>query len=358
MTDSATHPGSSLKLRRAGPDDDQAMRALVAASFPSNPKVRADMTRWQWWENPFGETLAWVWEDAGDIVAQYVAFCAPGWIAGRRTTVTLGVDAAVAPDYQGRRLFSPLSEALYADSISRGWPLYAYPNEQSWKGISRAGWIEVSTPAIYVLIRPGGARWLTSRLKLPAAMSPVTGLAAGVAFRPRKPKGGSHVAAVLSSSPPDGIEELWKAVASAEESGLARGADWWRWRYDAHPDKPYRFIEVRHDGQLVGTAAVVIREELGGRFVCLLELLARDYDAARAIVVAISDGAVGDSDGIALTATRGSRLESLARATGLRRVPRRFQHRPIRFGVVPEPDVVPDPTALRWATSWGDLDHT
>ena len=352
-----THPRGPLKLRRAGFDDDQSMRALVAASFPGNPKVSADMTRWQWWENPFGETLAWVWEDDGSIVAQYVAFCAPGWIAGKRTTVTLGVDAAVDPAYQGRRLFTPLSEALYADSVARGWPLYAYPNEQSWKGISRAGWIEVSRPSVYVLIRPGGARWLASRLKLPAAVSPAIGMAARVGFRPRKPKGGPHAVAVLSS-PPQDVEELWTAVASAEESGLERGANWWHWRYDAHPDKPYRFIEARRGGQLAGAAAVVTREELGGRFICLLELLARDDDSARAVVAAIAGGSVGESDGIALTATRGSRLESLARVAGLRKVPGRLQHRPIRFGVVPQPDVVPDPTALRWATSWGDLDHT
>jgi hypothetical protein len=27
------------------------------------------------------------------------------------------------------------------------------------------------------------------------------------------------------------------------------------------------------------------------------------------------------------------------------------------FGVVPHPELLPDPTAVSWSTSWGDLDH-
>lgn len=344
-----------LVLRRAGPADDEAMRALLGAAFPNNPKTRTAMTRWQWWDNPFGETLAWVWDDGGEIVAQYVAICAPGWIEGRALTVTLGIDAAVAPAYQGRRLFTPLSQTLYEDSLVRGMPLYAYPNEQSWRGIARAGWVPVSTPSVYVFVLPGGARWLASRLSLPATVAPPLGLAARALFRSRRRSRALEVE--LTSLPPADLDSLWLASPASQASGIARGARWWQWRYDQHPDRPYQYVAVREHGVLAAAAAVGRREELGGRFLCILDLLAVRDDAARAVVNALADGLLGEADGVALTATPGSGLAGHARHMGLRRVPKRLQHRDIRFGVVPHPTIVAHPASLSWWTAWGDLDH-
>lgn len=341
---------SDLRLRAAGRDDDASMRALNAAAFDANPKTRAELTRWQWWDNPFGPTLAWVWDDDGAIVAQYVAYCLPGRLHGQPVTFSLGVDAAIAPSHQGRRLFTPLAEALYADATARDLPLIAYPNEQSVRGIARAGWQEVAALDLHLLVLDDA--WLAARLHLPRAAASVLRRAA---FRPVRTPPGTSVAVL--DDPPEGIDDLWARTADPARSGVVRHAAWWRWRYAQHPDRPYRFLAVGSAGGLRAVAAVRTRTDLGGRFHCLLELVADDPAAAAAIVAALADGIVGPADGVALTAMPGSPLARVAGQCGLRRPPRRLMPRPIHFGVVPHPRLVPDPRALAWSTSWGDLDH-
>jgi hypothetical protein len=341
---------SELLLRPAGPEDDEAMRALNAAAFDANPKTRPEITRWQWWDNPFGSPLAWVWDDEGEIVAQYVAYCLPGRLAGQPITFTLGVDAAIAPSHQGRRLFTPLAEALYADANRRDMPMIAYPNEQSVRGIARAGWQEVAALDVHLLVIDDA--WLAGKLHLPRAAAHLARRAVFHTSRAAR----SSILQVLDD-PPDGIDELWARVADPDGSGVARHGDWWRWRYAQHPDRPYRFLAVETEGGLRGAAVVRSRTDLGGRFLCLLELLADDPTAAAAIVAALADGIAGPADGVALTAMPGSHLARMARQAGLRRPPSRLLPRPIHFGVVPHPRLLPDPGALAWSTSWGDLDH-
>jgi predicted N-acetyltransferase YhbS len=342
-----------LVLREAGPADDAGLRRLNELAFPNNPKARADLTRWQYWENPFGPTVALVWDDGGEVVAQYVACCVPGRLGGRDATLTIGIDAAVHPDHQGRRLFTPLSEALYATVTQRDRPLIAYPNEQSVRGIARAGWTEVANLRVRVL--PMDPTWLSERFHLPrTAIRAATRLATTRRGQGRARR--SHEVSI-EYDPREAADALWERTADTQPWSIAKHADWWRWRYLDHPDHPYRFVVARRAGELRGVAAVRRREDLGGRFHCLLELMASDRLAAAALVRAIGDGALGPADGVAITAVPGSRSDHLAAAAGMLAPPRRLLERPIHFGVVPHPTLIPDPTAVSWSTSWGDLDH-
>jgi predicted N-acetyltransferase YhbS len=343
-------PGDGLVLRRADASEDAAIRRLNDAAFPDNPKTRADIVRWQWWDNPFGETLVWVWEDDGEVIAQYVAFCMPGLIGGRPCTLTNGVDAAVDPRYQGRGLFKPLSRALYDDCVAHDSPLLAYvSNPIAVRGISGAGWQEVAR--LRVLVLPLDDGWLGRRFHLPR---PLAAAARHTAFRQRS-AGGLRAAVV--DAPPDDIDTLWAAVAPRIPNGVARHGEWWRWRYAGHPDQPYRYLEVRRGGRLEAAAVTLPREDFGGRFHYVLELLATDDAAARAIVAAVANGEVGPADGVALTAVPGSEHERTALAAGFRRLPVRLEPKPLHFGVVPHPTLAPAPASLQWSTSWGDLDH-
>jgi hypothetical protein len=82
-----------------------------------------------------------------------------------------------------------------------------------------------------------------------------------------------------------------------------------------------------------------------------------DSHAAWAIVDAIERGALGPADAVALTAMPRSHLDRLAGDAGMLAPPQRVLERPIHFGLVPHPTLVPDPAAVGWSTSWGDLDH-
>src|SRR5207302_1847546 len=162
--------------------------------------ARAEILRWQYWDNPFAAPVSWVWQDGGRIVAHYCGMPVPILFAGRAAVGAVGVDAATAPSHRGQGLFERLARAGYDD-------------------------------------------------------------------------GGRH--------------------------GVRRDEAWWRWRYAERPGPPYRYFEVRDADRLQGAAAAVVREDFGGRFVFLLELLAADRWAARSVLAAVAEQTVGDASGVA-----------------------------------------------------------
>jgi GNAT superfamily N-acetyltransferase len=341
--------GDGLVLRAAGPDEDAALRAVIAASFPDNPKTRAEITRWQYWDNPFGPTRVWVWDDGGQVVAQYAAYPVPVVLEGRRTIAGIGVDAAVAPTHQGRGLFTPLSKALYADAGAYGMPVtICYPNVNSTTGITKAGWVPVAR--LRTLVLPFDDRWLAGRFSVPA---PVARGVRAAAFRIPSP---GRLRAEEVGGPPEGLDVLWEEVAPTVANGVVRDAAWWRWRYSARPDSPYRFFAVHRGGRLVGAAVTLARDAFGGRFLNVLELLTADVQAARALTAALA-GAADDAVGAALVAVPGSPLDRLAPRAGFRRLPQRLEPKALMFGAVPNDAAAPDPAALSWSVAWGDLDH-
>jgi GNAT superfamily N-acetyltransferase len=343
-----------LVLRAAGPEEDAGIRAVIGEAFPDNPKRRAEITRWQYWDNPFGSTRAWVWDDGGRIVATYIGYPLPVLLAGRPSTAAIGVDAAVLPSHQGRGLFVPLSRALYDDCGAHGMPVtICYPNANSTAGISKAGWRPVARLRTHVLALDDA--WLAERFSVPR---PVARLARAGAFRVR-PAG--ELVAQEVAGPPEDLDALWAQVAPTVTYGVVRDGAWWRWRYAAHPDAPYRCYEVRRGGVLVGAAVTLAREAFGGTFLHVLELLTVEVEAARALTRAIAAGA-GGAVGAALVAVPGSGLDRLAPRAGFRRLPQRLEPKPLMFGAVPNAGVpagsaVPDPAAVPWSVAWGDLDH-
>jgi hypothetical protein len=343
-------PAGDLVLREAGPEDDAGMRAVIAAAFPDNPKRREEITAWQYWANPFGRSCAWVWEDQGRIVATYTAYPMPAVLDGRRALVGNGVDAAVDPSYQGRRLFEPLARALYAGSAEAGMAVTMcfINNPLAIRGTTKAGWLEVGRLAVWVLAVDDA--WLGRRLHVPA---PVAGVGRRLVWRVGRGKSACQDDAI-----PSGLDDLWDR-AGGVTTGVVRGQAWWDWRYGRHPDHPYRYLALERGGTLAGAAVATVREAFGGTFVYLLELVAEDAPAARALARAASSYAssVGAA-GVAVIGLPGSRLEQRARDAGFRRVPARMDPKPTSFGAVPN-----DGTTwahlrdLQWSVSWGDLDH-
>jgi hypothetical protein len=338
-------------LREATQADDAGIRAVIAAAFPDNPKRRAEITAWQYWGNPFGPTCAWVWEDDGRIVATYTAFPMPAVLDGRPALAGNGVDAAVDPEYQGRRLFEPLARALYAGSAQAGMEvtLCFINNPLAIRGTTKAGWLQVGTLGVWVL--PVDDAWLGHRLHLPAALA---GLGRRVVWRT-----GRGPAAPGSDEVPGGLDELW-ARAGGVTTGVVRNQAWWDWRYGGHPDRPYRFFTVQQGGgRLSGAAAVTMRDAFGGTFAYLLELIADGPDEARALVRGAADHARSlGAAGVGLMGVPGSRLAVRAREAGLVRVPARMDPKPTSFGAVPNDGTTwSHLQSLPWSISWGDLDH-
>ncbi|MFA5787337.1 MAG: GNAT family N-acetyltransferase [Actinomycetota bacterium] len=337
-----------LVLRPSGEHEAEAIRAVIAESFPDNPKSDEAILRWQYWRNPFGPSPCWVWDDGGRVVGHYTGIPVPILFDSRPATAAIGVDAAIAPTHQGRRLFESLARALYTDCGRHGMPVtICYPNSESVRGISRAGWREVDQLATYVL--PLDEGWMAERFHLPRLVASV---ARRLAFR--MPESGSKGRKV--DGPPEGLDGLWSRASCFVTYGIIRDAAWWRWRYSERPGSAYRYYEVREEGRLKGAAAVTEREAFGGRFVYVLEFEALEPETAVGLARAIAADS-GNAVALALATRAGTRLAGLASSAGFRRLPRRLEPKPLRFGVVDNLGEHPDVAAAPWCTAWGDLDH-
>jgi hypothetical protein len=330
-------------LREATADDDEAVAALIGEAFPGNPKASLDVLRWQYRANPFGRTVGRVWEDEGRIVAHYAAFPMPYLLDGAPAVGANAVDAAVAPSHQGRRLFTPMATALYEGCALAGMPVavcYA-SNPIAMQGVARAGvdW----RPRLRTLVLAVDDAWLRRRFHLPG------GLVRRVAFGLGRGPAGEEVDGL-----PVGIDGLWAQVRREVRNGVDRGEAWCRWRYEASPVGGYRYVEVRRGGALVGLAVVLVKDDFGGRFACLLELQAADADAGRSVLRAVA--AVDGISGVATVAVEGGPLHRLATASGLRTLPRRLEPKGgAWYGLVDT--VAGRPLTGPWHVGWGDMDH-
>lgn len=341
---------SAPVLRRAGPADDAAIRRLLALAYPDNVKAAAAFTRWQYWDNPFGATISWVWASDGEVLAHWAAVPVPLVLDGRAVIGAKGVDVATHPDHRGRGLFSRLAQRLTASLAEEGVPaLLSHPNPASLAGMTGAGLASVARVPVYAL--PVDDAWLGRRLRLPAP-------AAAVARRLVFPAAPARETAQRLASFPDDVGALWDEVSHSVAWGVRRDASWWRWRYAQRPERPYVFHVLRRGDRLAGVAVTAVREVFGGRFLSVLELLALDPVAAGALTASMCAAARDDAAvGVVLATTHWSRTAALARSAGFRRVPRVLEPRPLRF-LVAAPGG--DSRALarrRWAMSWGDLDH-
>lgn len=349
-----------LKLRAAGPQDSGAIRAVLAGSFSGNPKARAEIMDWQYWDNPFGPPCSWVAEADGEVVAHYAGIRYPGVIRGERVSLGLGVDAATDPAYRGLGLFEQLARAVYLGCGQAGMPVtYCLPNPNSLRGFQKAGGQDLG--GARVLVAPLDPEWLSGRFHLPRPLAAAITRAFG-AGRPvpgRSTGASSRGTAGMVEQPPLGLDDLWADLAAAHGNGVARSDAWWRWRYHRRPDNPYLLVESRRHGRLVGAAAALARDDLGGTFLCILELLAADARAARDLVGFLARTAAGPlgAVGLATTALPGTPLYRRARQAGLRLLPRRFQPQPLHVGLVDNEARLPGLAGERWSLAWGDLDH-
>lgn len=334
-------------LRRGAREDTEQICALLRRCFPDNPKGRREVYDWQYWDNPFGPPSVWVWADGERIVGHYGAVAYPARLAGRPGVLGIGIDAAVDPDHQGRRLFGRLADALYTRALAEGMDaMVGYPNDNSVRGATSQGWHELGLLRASVLpLRP---QWLARRTGVPAPV-----VAPALALLGRRSRVAAGAEQTRQTGSVEDADDLWAQVSHELHSGVVRDARWLRWRYLDRPGPtPYRVFEARRDGRTTALAVTTEQEQQGGTFTYLLELLATDDRAARAVVGRVAADSPG-SDGLVLATLRGTALARRAVRAGLLPVPQRLEDKRLHFGVMrggPE-------LHQGWSLAWGDLDH-
>ena len=298
--------------------------------------------QWQYWDNPYGPADSLAWVENGVVVCHCASLPVPIRTKRHARLGVISVDAATAPTHRGRHLYQQLLEESVRAGRERELGICLY--FETIEGPAKL-W-DVAKVRLEPFILPLDLKWLAQRIRLPRHLS--TALRVVV----RTPPAGD---ACEVADVPEGLDDLWSATHAAGEWTVVKDEAWWRWRFGAHPYGVYRFFELR-DGDTLRGAAVTRPRQLGDRPVeYLVELLARDDAAARALV-----GLIGQSTpeavAIVARATSASPLVRWIRTAGFRRVPDRFE--PKHPWVTWWPALVEFAASesIPWAITLGDSD--
>ena len=340
-------------LRAATPEDDEGIARCIGEAFPGNPKARARRAAVAVPGQPVRPSPGWVWDDDGRIVAHYTAFPMPYLLDGAPARAGNAVDAAVVPSHQGRRLFTPLADALYADCAAAELPValcYA-SNPVAMRGVARAGvhWM----PRLRTVVLATDPAWLGRRFHVPPAAGELVrragfSLGRGAGGRGGRRRAGGRGGAVAA----DG-----RAGRHPQRDRPGRGVVALALRRLAARAVPRRSPCGARSGAWRRAAVVTVREDFGGRFGYLLELLADDADAAAAVLLRgrrLGHGPVGAGDD--------RRRRRAAAPAGHRRrhahaaPPARAEGR-AWFGFVDTDGRRTNLVDESWHVGWGDMDH-
>ena len=353
----STSSDASVTVRLGGPDDDEAIAALLASGNPGNPKADLDVLRWQYRSEVYGPTLTVVAEDDGEIVGHYSAITLPVHVDGREVTALRGVDIVTAVSHRRRGVFRRVAEHLRDAARDIGAEvLISTPNDQSIGTLSSLGWVHVGDPRVMVIVTDGRA--LAARA--PGLMPVPLGVAAtkllGARVSRRQSDGVTDVSGTVPDDLPEDLSKLSPFVVPA--NGVRHGHRWWEWRYRDHPHHPYRFVTFRRQGHLAGVGVVSIRDDEVGPVLQLLDVFAEDSHAVRSVTYAATRLARDlDLGAVVAAALAGSELHHLMKAAGFVTIPRRWQPRPIHVAAIDLSGGHQELASRTWAFSLGDQDH-
>lgn len=322
---------SQLTLRRAGPEDGAALREFLARIFPNNSKLDPAIMQWQYWDNPFGEAISYIFEDRGRIVAHNSHVPVPMKLGSERGMGLVGVDAATDPGYRGKGLHKELRAAGHEEARRLNYRVSMFfPSRGSMiPRYSRTG-AEVPGGQFRIFLWP---RLLPRRPALTR----------------------SHSVGVPSEVPgaPEGLDELWSRLERDYPNTVVGTQAWWDYRYEARPGSEYRFFCIRDQGVLLAAAVTVIRSAYRGRFAQMLDFLAADAAAATTLTKYILKSHP-EASGIAMSALPGSPPARLLRAAGLWMLPNRLDS---RRQAVEIRDLSGQKVNLNsWSVTWGHMD--
>jgi hypothetical protein len=277
---------------------------------------------------------AFVVADAGERLAgQYATVPVRLQHAGSVVPALMSIQTATDPEFQRQGILSALAEDLYDRTRERTPVVFGFPNPAVAPArYGRLGWVE---------LRP-----------FPLLGRPLAGL-------PLSLPGREPVSTFESFGP--WADELWGTLAPELGTCAVRDAAYLNWRFR---DAPYEYerYAVERDGAIVAFAILGFARSRGRRVAYLMELMARQHDAAAArSLIAHCTRAAGRAGAraIATIAThRHPHRRALLRA-GLIPLPRRLRSS-FSFGVRHNgPGAVPNQLFHidDWYLSPADLDY-
>jgi GNAT superfamily N-acetyltransferase len=318
--------------------------SLGEGSIPRN----RDFWDWKHAANPFGTSPALV-AVSGDRIIGLRMFMRWKWMSGDQEVMAVrAVDTATHPDWQGRGIFTRLTQALVERMRSEGVAfVFNTPNDMSRPGYLKMGWTQVGRISVWLLVRR------------PARLLKVALTQGGRASSPDQDptNEGIFFSPVRGLLDEPELTALLKQEPSADRRlRTPRSKDYLKWRYSDIPGFRYS-ASWRWDRK--GRAAIVfhLRRRGNARELRICEILVGSQPGSIKIVRDLIRHAArkAGADYVAAISTAGTAERAVLWSAGFLPAP----HMGPTFTVksVAPPTDIPDPRSRSsWRLGLGDLE--
>ena len=283
-----------IHIRLYEPGDEEQLLALHRKVL--NTPWSSEFWRWLYLDNPAGKAAVVVAEDQGRIVGHLAYFPLRMQWQGQPFIGSKSVQAMVDPEYQGRGLFTRITNEHLLRAQAGGIPLtYACPNERSYGPlVHKVGYHNISQGlnddgsmrqprGIPLLVRPLVPSAIVStvihrpelqRLALPAVKT---------VSRFMWP---DHVSSTRSSTVEEvsTIDErfdmLWQAAAKDYSLCTIRDRQFLHWRYTQNPEHDHFILAASERDSLRGYVVGGTDKLMGLKAGFIVDILARSHDYA------------------------------------------------------------------------------
>jgi hypothetical protein len=256
------------KTRDGGPADMDAILALRRRAFGDvDPvKLRPDVWRWTFVDNPAGAGYIRLADHDGLVVGQYAAIPTRFRVGGAQATertFAMSCDTMTDPDYQKQGIFVTLARELNAGIADRHGvtTVFGFPNDSSHPGfVGKLGWFDVHVFPLRV--KPIQSRRMLQRYLGSRTLSAALGAVADRAYRVVTPRVREPRRCRIEPLArfDERFDALWARHAGLARVIQVRDRAFLDWRYFGVPHYEYRPFAVHVNGQLEGYFVVRVLE--------------------------------------------------------------------------------------------------
>jgi hypothetical protein len=281
----ADEPVAKLTPRPFREGDEGAVIEMFRVVF--GRELSLEEWRWRYRGGPHGPAHIYVLESETGLVGHGAFVPGEAWVQGERLRVAYGDAMMVLPEYRGVGAAGLLIRTIHGSE--HGFDLnIGHTNKRSTRVMTQnTGTVALGHTRLWIRRHTCNRKWL-SPLRNAAALAQ-RGYA-GVAVR-LEPSGRIEELEHLGPE----IDALAVESATFAPCIRIRSAADLRWRWVEHPHEHWRIRGARErGGRLQGLIVFGVRQTSDGPEGVIVDVLARDYDTTRALVVDASEALFDD----------------------------------------------------------------
>ena len=212
---------------------------------------------WQYFSNPSGDAIIKIAKnDAGEIVGQYVLLPMDVKAFDKTIRATLSLNTLTRDDYQGKGIFTALSEMAFSTCQDENYGFtYGYPNQNSYPGfIKKLNFVSLHN--VPLLIYPCNLRSLVRKRfsKFLSYFVP------NIFFRMSKTSTHADNVIEISLDKISLLDDFWNRVKPKYNMMISRDKNFLKWRYFDIPTRDYKIFAYEERGAVLGYIVLCLRE--------------------------------------------------------------------------------------------------